>query len=695
MNITARAGLHSAAIDAAEEIIEHPLKRRYDKALALFSKEDFRAAAGLMEGFSNELAGASTAEVFGSPVADPTASIIVVSYRHGPNVECALNEIARQIGARAFEVILVDTGNRELFPAAQNIFKSFVAVTPPFPAGCSGGRNVGAHFARAPFLIFLDDDGIMQPGCIGALIACLEETGAVAVRGRVRPLTSPKLTAPHYDLGERRLPSLITCEGVSIWTRSEFESAGGFDPILAGHEGIDLCGKLWRFHGPAAFVYEPNAVLLHDFAADESAAMAKKERYDRNRAYIELLAPALHLIHSTTSRASSSGRTLYLSARALELSPSLDADAVPVSVITTARNGVRWLEEYSRAWRAQSQKDFQLVFVDDGSQDGTADVLRDLWEGDDRLTLVERPFSGRGASLNAAMAQAKHDICLVADVDDLSVPLRIAWTVKFFRENPDCDYVSFLAFTETDHYRIGRPHTPFIDDMDVRALFGMPGSFPTFGFRKSHFPLPFDEELRGGADCKWLHRNMEVDNGIKGRLVHIPVVYYRQHEGQITRHFNESQKAVRKELIYFGFARVLGPLSERDRRFVDILVDIRKANAVDKKQIADWLSNLLMLNEGRRVYNPKNLGWALLQAFDQIETAGGSSAATSNVNARIMACREQAEIHIANRDFKEARRALRKALTLRDDAEIRSRLLAANRFVLIRMLSRSTPYVRN
>ena len=54
-------------------------------------------------------------------------------------------------------------------------------------------------------------------------------------------------------------------------------------------------------------------------------------------------------------------------------------------------------------------RDFEIVFVDDGSRDGTAEQLARSW-GDDRLVLIERPFEGRGAGLNAAVAAARHDL---------------------------------------------------------------------------------------------------------------------------------------------------------------------------------------------------------------------------------------------------------------------------------------------
>ena len=529
---------------------------------------------------------------------------------------------------------------------------------------------------------------MIEPGFVAALLRAARETGAIGIRGRVAPLTPGTPEPTHYDLGDRRLASFIGTEGASLWRRQVFRDADGFHPLLYGHEGHDLCARLFRFHGPFAFLYEPGAVLRHDYADDPQARAVKQARYDRNIAFVQNRSPDAWTIHSRIGALARDSRSAYLMAR--HCAAPVDRAAVPVSILTTARNAVPWLDEYTASWKAQTQANFQLVFVDDGSGDGTADAIAERWRGDDRLTLVRAPASGRGAALNTALSHAAHEICLIADVDDLSTPERVARTVAAFGDDSEVDYLSFLAFNEEDLLRIGSPRSPFITDMDVRALFGMPASFPTFAFRKSRFPLPFDETLAGGIDCRWLKQHL-AERAVRGQLVHEPVVYYRRHEGQITSRHNACQQEIRQEIIAWSFGRVLGELSERDRDFIAALVNGKALDRARDGDVAGWLADLLARNDALGVFEPGALGAALMERAAPL-AKGAPPVSAGSADRQVRELRRAAERHIAAGEFKLARRALRNALGVLDAKPIWRRLLAAHRYPIVRYLARSTPF---
>jgi glycosyltransferase involved in cell wall biosynthesis len=669
----------------AHGALGEPLEAIFHTAQDLMQSGAHSEAEARLLGFSEKVVAASVSGQFGSLPPSPAASIVVVSYRAVPGVDPALAAIGAQARAENCEVILVDNGNHELETIGRRHLDGAQIVRTPFQTGCSLGRNVGAAFARADHLIFIDDDGLIEPGFVSALLGAARETGAIGIRGRVAPLTPGTPEPTHYDLGNRRLVSFIGTEGASLWNRKVFRGADGFHPLLYGHEGHDLCARLFRFHGPFAFLYEPGAVLRHDYADDPKARAIKQARYDRNIAFVRNRSPDAWMIHARVGALSRDGRSAYLVARHRAAPP--DPAATPVSILTTARDAAPWLDEYTASWKAQTQPNFQLVFVDDGSSDGTADALAERWRGDDRLTLVRSPAACRGAALNTALAHAVHDICLIADADDLSTPERVARTVAALRENPETDYLSFLAFNEEDLLRIGSPRSPFVTDMDVRALFGMPASFPTFAFRKSRFPLPFDETLAGGIDCRWLMQHMAA-GAVRGRLVHEPLVYYRRHDGQITSRHNGPQREARQAMIAWSFGRVLGHLSERDRGFIEALMDGKPLEPADKHDLTGWLGDFLARNDALGVFERGALGAALMARAEP----PGAPGSVASADRQVCELRRAAERHIAAGEFKLARRALRKALGLLDAKPIWRRLLAAHRYPIVRYLARSTPF---
>lgn len=90
-------------------------------------------------------------------------------------------------------------------------------------------------------------------------------------------------------------------------------------------------------------------------------------------------------------------------------------------------NGARFLVEQVESIFAQTDDDFELLAIDDGSTDMTPDVLRDLAERDERMRVV--PSKGnRGQNLRLAelMEQATGGHVAVADQDDRWAPDRNA-----------------------------------------------------------------------------------------------------------------------------------------------------------------------------------------------------------------------------------------------------------------------------
>lgn len=598
-----------------------PPRERYLEAKARFSTGRFASAQSLLAGFSEDTLAGAKVKPFGRQPLDPVASIVVVSHRDHAGVKSGLASIARQIEASRFEVILVDNGNASLARLGRKLFGSGVNVEVGFNAGCSGARNVGAALARAPFLIFLDDDGITGEGCIDALLRCIRETDAVAVRGRVEPLTSPDLKGAHYDLGRARIPAMITCEGVSIWKREPYLAAGGFDPLLAGHEGVALCARLWRFHGPAAFVYEPHAVLFHDYAPDTTATAAKNKRYRASLDYLDFLGLRWKEVNDGLLRFIADPMLGYAALKA----PSVllnRSGPLSVSVITTAKDARHFLSEYTASLKAQTAADFELIFVDDHSEDGTPDEIARLWRGDPRLSLHFNSGRGRGAALNEAMKHVQGEICLIADVDDLSVPSRIRLTQACFAEHPDWDCLSFVAFNESNSFRLGPPRSLFVDDLAVRQLFGMPVSFPTFAFRRERFPEPFDESLRGGIDCDWISRN-GADKSLTGKVVFYPAVYYREHEGQITATRKEQQLAVRRRFLLSLYERVLGTLGKDDEAHIQVLTETKQIPASQKNGLTSWVAAFLQKNRDSRVFTPDLLDQAMFEVLREISILKG------------------------------------------------------------------------
>lgn len=109
------------------------------------------------------------------------------------------------------------------------------------------------------------------------------------------------------------------------------------------------------------------------------------------------------------------------------LAPPLAAALPPVSVVMPVHNNVRFVGDAVRSILSQSFANFELLVGDDGSDDGSSQVLADLARTDARIRIVRRPSaSGVADAINWVVIEARHDLIALAHADDISYPDRLA-----------------------------------------------------------------------------------------------------------------------------------------------------------------------------------------------------------------------------------------------------------------------------
>src|SRR5687767_7946066 len=114
-----------------------------------------------------------------------------------------------------------------------------------------------------------------------------------------------------------------------------------------------------------------------------------------------------------------------------------------VSVLLPVRNGLPWIREAldSLAW--QTLNDFEVIALEDGSTDGTADVLAG-WP-DDRLRVIPTGGIGIAAALNIGLEAARAPLVARQDADDISAPDRLEAQVDYLIGHTDVGLVATVA----------------------------------------------------------------------------------------------------------------------------------------------------------------------------------------------------------------------------------------------------------
>ena len=129
-----------------------------------------------------------------------------------------------------------------------------------------------------------------------------------------------------------------------------------------------------------------------------------------------------------------------------------------VSIIMAAYNVQKYLEQCIKSVLAQSYKNWELLIVDDGSTDLTAQIAENFSKKDPRIhfTRMGMNTGSPAAPRNKALDLARGTYIAFLDADDVFMPEKIAEQVHFMQQNDFAlTHTSYRRMTE-DGQQIGR-----------------------------------------------------------------------------------------------------------------------------------------------------------------------------------------------------------------------------------------------
>jgi cellulose synthase/poly-beta-1,6-N-acetylglucosamine synthase-like glycosyltransferase/peptidoglycan/xylan/chitin deacetylase (PgdA/CDA1 family) len=107
-----------------------------------------------------------------------------------------------------------------------------------------------------------------------------------------------------------------------------------------------------------------------------------------------------------------------------------------VSIIVPAYNEELVVERTIRSLLASEYTNYEIIVVDDGSQDNTSQVVADKFGSDQRVTLLTVTNAGKAAALNTGLRHARGEVVVALDADTLFDPQTVgALAHRFYDKN--------------------------------------------------------------------------------------------------------------------------------------------------------------------------------------------------------------------------------------------------------------------
>ena len=224
---------------------------------------------------------------------DPAVSIVVPTRGRAAYLEITLDSLRRQHTGTPYELLVVDDGATDATPQVAERYGARV-VGRGGSRGLNASRNIGVREARADLIAFVDDDVLVPPGWVDALVeGAARHPEAEAFGGPIRPRfegrapracgrEEPPITT--LDLGPEDVEAEMVWGANFAVRRPAVERIGEFDESLDRGHGDEEDWLLRLRAAGGRIVYLAAAGLDHRrSAADSGLAALSRAAYHRGR----------------------------------------------------------------------------------------------------------------------------------------------------------------------------------------------------------------------------------------------------------------------------------------------------------------------------------------------------------------------------------------------------------------------------
>lgn len=233
-----------------------------------------------------------------------------------------------------------------------------------------------------------------------------------------------------------------------------------------------------------------------------------------------------------------------------------DSNPPLVSIVLPVKNGSDYIAEAIQSLLNQTFDNFELIVIDDGSTDQTAQIVNSF--SDPRITLVTQENQGVSKASNRGFSLARGKYITRHDHDDLSYPSRLAKQVQYLEGHPACSFVGTWAHIWTGNIPTSKIHrhpaTP--GEIAFSILFNSPFVHSSCLYRKEVFETTGgytnDKDRVPPEDYEYFSRISR-----RYTMANIPeaLVVYREVPNSMSSMLRSNEKSAKEKFIY-NLARI-------------------------------------------------------------------------------------------------------------------------------------------
>jgi glycosyltransferase involved in cell wall biosynthesis len=204
-------------------------------------------------------------------------------------------------------------------------------------------------------------------------------------------------------------------------------------------------------------------------------------------------------------------------------------DPIPeISVVICTYDRAKYLDNGINSVINQTFEDWELIIVDDGSQDSTFEIVNPYVQKFSNIRYLKHQNKKQAYAKNAGIQASFGKYITLLDSDDAYKPNHLESRLEYMKNNPEIDLIEggFVSEEEifvTDYFQPGKI-------INLRECVLGP---TIFGKRKVFFELGGFENIHYGEDTDFWHRAAKI---FKTRKVTVPETYlYTRAETSVTK----------------------------------------------------------------------------------------------------------------------------------------------------------------